>query len=502
MSDQTDTTRDVPEPRSVGAPVEVGMEGAVERALRVGLDQFELSDEDRALLESGAVDADGNRLEGPQPVVAVVGRPNVGKSTLVNRILGRREAVVEDVPGVTRDRVAYEAEWAGRRFTLVDTGGWEVDATGIHLRVAEQAEIAVDLADVVMLVVDAVVGATDTDEGVVRLLRRSGKPVVLVANKVDDQRFESDATALWNLGLGQPWPVSALHGRGSGDVLDAVLAVLPDVSAAGTAYQAGGPRRVALLGRPNVGKSSLLNQLAGSERVVVDSVAGTTRDPVDELIDLGGKTWRFVDTAGIRRRVHQTRGADFYASLRTQTALEKAEVAVVLIDAEEPIAEQDVRVIQQVIDSGRALVVAYNKWDTLDEERRYYLEREIERDLVQIPWAPRVNISALTGRHMDRLVPALETALASWDFRVPTGRLNAFLGEIVAAHPHPVRGGKQPRILFATQAATRPPRFVVFASGFIEAGYRRFLERRLREEFGFEGTPIEVSVRVREKRRK
>jgi GTP-binding protein len=347
-----------------------------------------------------------------------------------------------------------------------------------------------------------VIGSTDTDEAVVRLLRRSGKPVVLVANKVDDQRFESDATALWNLGLGQPWPVSALHGRGSGDLLDAILEVLPSVSAVGGAYQRGGPRRVALLGRPNVGKSSLLNKLAGAERVVVDPVAGTTRDPVDELVELGGRTWRFVDTAGIRRRVHQARGADFYASLRTQTALDKAEVAVVLIDAEEPIAEQDIRVLQQVVDSGRALVIAYNKWDLLDEERRYYLEREIERELVQIQWAPRVNLSARTGRHVDRLVPALELALDSWETRIPTARLNAFLGEIVAGHPHPVRGGKQPRILFATQAATQPPRFVVFASGFLEAGYRRFLERRLREEFGFEGTPIEVSVRVREKRRR
>jgi len=490
------STPDVDDPADADNANDPGME----RVLRAGLEDFDLSDEDRALLAGAAHGGLPGLAEGPQPVVAVVGRPNVGKSTLVNRILGRREAVVEDVPGVTRDRVAYEAEWSGRRFTLVDTGGWEVGKEGIHLRVAEQAEVAVDLADVVLFVVDATVGATDTDEGVVRLLRRSGKPVVLVANKVDDQRFEADATALWNLGLGQPWPVSALHGRGSGDVLDAVLEVLPDVSAVGGAYARGGPRRVALVGRPNVGKSSLLNQLAGAERVVVDAVAGTTRDPVDELIELGGKTWRFVDTAGIRRRVHQTRGADFYASLRTQTALEKAEVAVVLIDAGEPIAEQDIRVIQQVIDSGRALVVGYNKWDTLDEERRYYLEREIERELVQIPWAPRVNLSARTGRHTDRLVPALEQALASWELRVPTGRLNAFFGEIVAGHPHPVRGGKQPRILFATQAATQPPRFVVFASGFIEAGYRRFLERRLREEFGFEGTPIEVSVRVREKR--
>ena len=487
-------------PAPADEDTEGGDGGSMETALRAGLAEFDLSEEDLALVERGELDLDDLVEQETRPVVAIVGRPNVGKSSLVNRILGRREAVVEDVPGVTRDRVAYDAEWSGRRFTVVDTGGWEVDATGIQLRVAEQAEVAVELADVVIFVVDATVGATDTDEQVVRLLRRSGRPVVLAANKVDNQAQEAEAAMLWSLGLGQPWPVSALHGRGSGDVLDAVLDVLPERSAVAGAYPRGGPRRVALLGRPNVGKSSLLNKLAGSERVVVDDVAGTTRDPVDELIELGGKTWRFVDTAGIRRRVHQARGADFYASLRTQAALEKAEVAVVLIDVSEPIAEQDIRVVQQVVDAGRALVVAYNKWDALDEERQYYLEREIERELVQITWAPRVNISAITGRAVHKLVPALETALGSWDRRIPTGRLNAVLGEVVAGHPHPVRSGKQPRILFATQAATRPPKFVIFASGFIEAGYRRFLERRLREEFGFEGSPIEISVRVRERR--
>ncbi|RYG78824.1 ribosome biogenesis GTPase Der [Yimella sp. RIT 621] len=482
-------------------PPTVTDEENVERALRAGLEDFDLSEEDRALLERQGADLDEESEESTRPVVAIIGRPNVGKSTLVNRIIGRREAVVEDVPGVTRDRVAYDGEWSGRRFTLVDTGGWEIDAQGIHLRVAEQAEVAIDLADAVLFVVDATVGATDADEAVVKLLRKSGKPVILIANKVDDQRSEADAAMLWSLGLGQPWPVSALHGRGTGDALDALLDVLPDKSTVSGAYQRGGPRRVALVGRPNVGKSSLLNKLAREDRVVVDNVAGTTRDPVDEYIELAGKTWRFVDTAGIRRRVHQTRGADFYASLRTQTAIEKAEVAVVLIDAEESIAEQDIRVVQQVIDAGRSLVVAFNKWDLLDEERRYYLEREIERELVQMTWAPRVNISAVTGRNVEKLVPAIETALESWDTRIPTGRLNAFIGEIVAGHPHPVRGGKQPRILFATQASTRPPRFVIFASGFIEAGYRRFLERRIREEFGFEGTPIEMSMRVREKRK-
>ena len=280
------------------------------------------------------------------------------------------------------------------------------------------------------------------------------------------------------------------------------MAVLPQVSGGGGIVPEGGPRRVALVGRPNVGKSSLLNKVVGSERVVVDPVAGTTRDPVDEFVELAGKTWVFVDTAGIRRRVHQTSGADFYASLRTQAAIEKAEVAVVLVDASEPLTEQDTRVISQVIEAGRALVIAYNKWDLMDEDRRPYLEREIEQDLVQVQWAPRVNISAKSGRHMDRLVPAIERSLESWDMRISTGRLNAFLGELAAAHPHPLRGGKQPRILFATQADTRPPRFVIFASGFLEAGYRRFIERRLRETFGFEGSPISISVRVREKRKR
>jgi GTPase len=436
---------------------------------------------------------------GPLPVVAVVGRPNVGKSTLVNRILGRREAVVEDVPGVTRDRVAYETAWAGRAFTILDTGGWDPAGEGMAARITAQAEVAVAAADVVIFVVDSVVGATDADEAVVRVLRRSGKPVVLVANKVDGPSGEADAAALWNLGLGEPHAVSALHGRGSGDMLDAVLEALPDAPEE-TFEDEEGPRRVALLGKPNVGKSSLLNKLAGEDRVVVDSVAGTTVDPVDEIVTLGEREWRFIDTAGIRRRVREASGAEYFASLRTATALERAEVAVVLVDASEPLAEQDLRIISMVEESGRALVLAYNKWDLLDEERREMLEREIDRQLVRVTWAPRVNVSALTGWHVDRLVRAMDTALEGWSTRVPTGRLNSFLGELVAAHPHPVRGGKQPRILFATQADIKPPRFVLFTSGFLEASYRRFIERRLREEFGFAGTPIELSMRVRERR--
>ena len=433
-------------------------------------------------------------------MLAVVGRPNVGKSTLVNRILGSRQAVVQDVPGVTRDRVAYDANWRGRTFTVVDTGGWEARAQGLSAQVAEQAKIAVDMADAVLFVVDARVGATDEDEAVANVLRRSGKPVVLAANKVDDARSEADATSLWSLGLGEPVMISAMHGRGAGDLLDLVLEALPE--APPERDQEGGPRRVALIGKPNVGKSSLLNKLAGEQRAVVDPVAGTTRDPVDELIELGGTTWRFVDTAGIRRRFRDSQGADYYATLRTAGALDRAEVAVVLVDAGEPLTEQDLRIITMVIEAGRALVIAFNKWDLTDEERRHYLGREIERQLNHARWAPRVNISAATGRHVDRLVPAIEEALASWEQRVSTGQLNQFLNQVVAATPPPMRGGRQPRILFATQAGTRPPHFVLFTTGFLEETYRRFIERRLREEFGFEGTPIKVTMRVREKRGK
>jgi GTP-binding protein len=436
---------------------------------------------------------------GPVPIVAVVGRPNVGKSTLVNRIIGRRQAVVEDVPGVTRDRVAYDALWSGRRFTVVDTGGWEPDAKDRAAAIAAQAEIAVATADVVLFVVDAMVGATDVDEAAVKMLRRSAKPVLLVANKADNANIENEAVSLWGLGLGEPHPVSALHGRGSGDLLDEVLAALPEAPLF-DAPRPAGPRRVALVGRPNVGKSSLLNRLAREERSVVDAVAGTTVDPVDSLVDIGGETWLLVDTAGLRRRVANASGTEYFASLRTKAAIDAAEVAIVLLDASEPISEQDQRILSMVTESGRALVLAFNKWDLVDEDRRYYLDKEIDRELRRIPWAIKVNVSAKTGRAMDKLAPALHTALANWEKRVPTGQLNQWLTALVQATPHPIRGGRAPKVLFATQAGTSPPKFVLFTSGPLDAGYIRFVERRLREEFNFEGSPVVVTVRPRKQR--
>ena len=483
---------------------EIDEEEALQRAqsLRSGLEAYELEDEDRALLEAFEEDDAAPALVQPAPVLAVVGRPNVGKSTLVNRILGRREAVVEDVPGVTRDRVRYSAEWGGQPITLVDTGGWDIDARGMSSAIAGQAEIAVDQADAVLLVVDVTTGVTSTDEHVVRMLRRAGKPVILAANKVDDERGEIQAAELWALGLGEPHTVSAMHGRGVADLLDVIVEVLPEHSEVDAAEEPGGPRRIALVGRPNVGKSSLLNHLAREDRVIVDNVAGTTRDPVDQLVELGGRQWRFVDTAGIKKRARQASGAEYYASLRTQTALERAEVALVLLEASEPLSEQDIRIIRSATEAGRALVLAFNKWDLLDEERRHWLEREIEKDLAHVSWAPRVNISAKTGRHAEKLVPALERALEGWDRRIPTSRLNAFLGELVAANPHPVRGGKQPRILFGTQVSHRPPHIVLFTTGFLDPGYRRFILRRLRETFDFTGTPIQLGMRIREKRKR
>ena len=430
------------------------------------------------------------------PIVAILGRPNVGKSTLINRFLGRREAIVEDTPGVTRDRVQYECEWNGRRFIIMDTGGWESKPDGISVQVSAGAELAMKEADVLAFVVDAHVGALDEDDILVQELRKAKKPTILVANKVDGDSDESDAHALWNLGLGQPCFVSALHGRGSGDLLDLIVRELPEV---GGAQSQDGYRRIALIGRPNVGKSSLLNALAGEALSIVDDVAGTTRDPVDSLIDFGGSIWRFVDTAGLKKRANQASGTDYYATLRTQAALERCECAVVVLDASQPISEQDLRVITMVEEAGKALVLVMNKWDLVDEDRRDQLDREIDRHLDQVEWAQRVNVAAKTGWHRDRLAPAIRTALDSWERRVPTSKLNSFLGALIGATPPPVRGGKQPKIYYATQAGISPPKFVVFSSGWIEASYRRFIERRLREEFGFPGTPVQVAIRVKER---
>lgn len=472
-------------------------------ALRAGLSDYALEEEDAALLGEDLPE-EPQAAAAPRPappVVAVIGRPNVGKSTLVNRIIGSRQAVVEDVPGVTRDRVSYQGEWSGRTFTLVDTGGWSAKTAGLDRAVADQSEAAIQESDAVLFVVDASVGLSAEDERLVPLLRRSGKPVVIAANKVDDGHREAELAELWGLGLGEPHPVSGLHGRGSGDLLDALLAVLPAHSQVAS-LQPGGPRRVAIIGRPNVGKSSLLNKAIGRDRAVVSDTAGTTRDPIDEVVEIAGTSWRFVDTAGIRRRSNLQQGSDYYATLRTENALDRCEVAVVVFDVTDEITDQDVKVVEMALEAGRAIVLAFNKWDLIDDEARARLEDGIAMRLAHVAWAPRVNLSAKTGRHLEKLVPALQAALAGWDTRISTGKLNAFVRELSQEHPHPLRGGKQPRVLFATQASSQPPTFVLFTSGFMDAGYRRYMVRRLREIYGFVGTPIRLGMRVRERRRR
>lgn len=432
--------------------------------------------------------------------VAIVGRPNVGKSTLVNRFLGRREAVVEDFPGVTRDRISYIADWGGQRFWVQDTGGWDPNVKGIHGAIARQAETAMETADVIVMVVDTKVGITETNAVMARKLHGASVPVILVANKFDSDMQYADMADFYALGLGDPWPVSAQHGRGGADVLDEILRSFPDQPRQPSITE--GPRRVALVGKPNVGKSSLLNKIAGEERSVVDDVAGTTVDPVDSLVQLDGHLWKFIDTAGLRKKVKNAQGHEYYASLRTRGVIDAAEVCLFMIDSSEPVSEQDQRVLSMILDAGKALVLVFNKWDLMTEDRRWELERDIEQQLAHIPWVRRVNISAKTGRALQKLEPYMEEALENWDKRITTGQLNTWLRATMAQNPPPMKGGRIPRVLFATQASTQPPVIVLFTTGFLDAGYRRYLERKFREAFGFEGTPVRIAVRVRERRQK
>ena len=424
----------------------------------------------------------------------------MGKSTLVNRFLGRREAVVEDFPGVTRDRISYIADWGGQRFWVQDTGGWDPNVKGIHGAIARQAETAMETADVIVMVVDTKVGITETDAVMARKLHGASVPVILVANKFDSDMQYADMAEFYALGLGDPWPVSAQHGRGGADVLDEILRSFPDQPRQPSITE--GPRRVALVGKPNVGKSSLLNKIAGEERSVVDDVAGTTVDPVDSLVQLDGHLWKFIDTAGLRKKVKNAQGHEYYASLRTRGVIDAAEVCLFMIDSSEPVSEQDQRVLSMILDAGKALVLVFNKWDLMTEDRRWELERDIEQQLAHIPWVRRVNISAKTGRALQKLEPYMEEALENWDKRITTGQLNTWLRATMAQNPPPMKGGRIPRVLFATQASTQPPVIVLFTTGFLDAGYRRYLERKFREAFGFEGTPVRIAVRVRERRQK
>ncbi len=459
------------------------------------------------------------------PTVAVVGRPNVGKSTLVNRLVGRRDAIVEAKPGVTRDRTSHVAEWDRYRLALVDTGGWTPGwargrnlaqrGSGPHGRRADDApdpladaisasaEEATHTADLVLLVVDATVGITEEDAAAADWLRAAGLPVLLVANKADGlgkpNQPHAELAALYALGLGEPVAVSALHGRGSGDLLDVIVERL----GAGGAFERTQPPAdevagVALIGRPNVGKSSLFNRLLGEQRTIVDARPGTTRDSVDTIVELDdGRAYRFVDTAGLRRKLRKGEPTEYYSSVRTVQALHAASVALLVVDASQEVGEQEQKLARQILDAGRALVVVLNKWDLVDEDRRGWIERELDRLLHFVGWAPLVRTSATTGRGIDRLLPSVDAVLAQWTQRVPTARLNEWLSDATAATAPPLHDGRAVRLRYATQVAVGPPTFRIFTTGELSPGYLRYLERRLRETFGFMGSPVNLGVRLR-----
>ena len=435
-----------------------------------------------------------------RPRVSLIGRPNVGKSTLINRIIGRREAVVQDIPGVTKDRVYYDAQWDGKEFILIDTGGWTQDSSEMMNQISTQVQKAIDESDLILFVLDFQVGMTQEDQDVIKLIRKTKTPVLLVANKVDGAEAENQIGELWSLGLGEPIPVSALHGRGAGELLEKIKNNLPEESKFKDTKK--GPVKVAIIGKPNVGKSSLLNKLSKSNRSIVSEISGTTVDPVDEIINLNGQEWHFIDTAGIRKRFKESSGFEYYATLRTSATLERSEIILLVIESDQIIADQDRRLISQIIDSGKALVLVFNKWDLIDEERHNELEREIETNLRNVSWAPRVNLSAKTGWHIDKISKALNVAYQGWTTRISTGKLNQFVKEFVAANPHPLRGGKQSKILFATQIADRPPTFALFTTGALDLTYQRHLERKLRQQYGFDGSPIHIKVKIRQRKRK
>lgn len=433
------------------------------------------------------------------PVVAVVGRPNVGKSTLVNRIIGSRTAVVEEMPGVTRDRRQFDADWAGRRFILVDTGGWELKPeSGIDASIREQAEAALSGADVVVFVVDATTELSDDDTGVISTLRSTGVPVLLVANKVDNPAAEADLGRLWSLGLGEPQPVSAYHGRGVGEVLDRVVELLPEGD---VDPEESDIPRLAIVGRPNVGKSTLLNRLLGEQRVIVSDVPGTTRDPIDAPVRIDDQDYVIVDTAGIRRRPQITEDADFYAVIRAREAMKSADLAILMVDAMDGVTHQDQRIASEIVEAGAGLVIVLNKWDAIDEEQREWTERSLPERFSFVSWAPVLRISATTGSRVHRLGGAIETVLESRYQRVPTGQLNRSIREWTAAHLPPTRKGRRPKLHYAVQAGVAPPTFVLFHSGGdLGDDYLRFLENRIRGEYDFTGNPIHIVTRKRQRK--
>jgi GTP-binding protein len=437
-------------------------------------------------------------MNGQAPLVAVVGRPNVGKSTLVNRFVGGRETIVEQQPGVTRDRKELVADWAGRRFRVVDTGGWLAGGATLDRQVSRQAERAFAEADVILLVVDATVGVVEEDARVAARLRRAGPPVIVAVNKVDDASRESDAWAFTKLGMGDPHPVSALHGRGSGDLLDAVVAALPPATETASELETGaGPFSVAIVGRPNVGKSTLFNRLVGDERTVVHDEPGTTRDSIDTIVETEDGPLRFVDTAGMRRRSRVDEPTEYYSLVRALDAVDRVDAALVVVDASEGVTHQDQRLAERVDAAGTAAVIVLNKWDLLDAEQRKDVMEQVGDRLAFLSYAPVLKVSALTGRNLRHVLPALREAEAAYHRRVPTAALNRVVTDAQQRHPPPAVRRHRPRVLYATQGASDPPTFTLFATHELPPTYLRYLERRIREAFDFGPTPLKLRVRLR-----
>jgi GTP-binding protein len=435
------------------------------------------------------------------PRVAIVGRQNVGKSTLLNRLLGAREAIADELPGVTRDRVEAEVEWGGRPFVAVDTGGFVHRPRGIDALVIAQADRALGVADLILLVVDASVGIQEEDAVLARRLQRSSVPVLVVANKVDSPSRDPEVADLYRLGLGEPLPVSALHGRGAGDLLDRVVELLPDAHAEVEVDGRGQPEAepvFCIVGRPNVGKSSLFNRLVGEDRAVVYEEAGTTRDSIDALVEAEGGRVRFVDTAGLRRP-SRAEGVDYYGYVRTVRAIERAHVATLVIAADEGVTTEDRRNAARVEQAGRGLIVVANKWDLVERGERAERFMEVREAVSVFPQVPVLRTSALTGAGVHRLLPELLRVHGEWRRRVPTSEVNRVLQRAQGEHPPPRAAG---RLLYGTQVASGPPRFVVFSGGPVPPNYARFLENRLRAELGFEGAPIRISFRRRRRKRR
>jgi GTP-binding protein len=463
------------------------------------------------------------------PLVAIVGRPNVGKSTLFNRVLRQRKAIVESLPGVTRDRLYATAAWAGRSFAVVDTGGLDWDGeTRLQTLTTKQAEVAIAEADVIVFVVDTTVGITPGDEAVAEVLRRSRKPLLIAANKVDDLRQEAQATDFYRLGLpAEVIPVSAFHGTGAGDLLDAIVANFPaeaETSGAEKAETAGagkaddaragpldepggekaapsGPIRVAVVGRPNVGKSSLVNAFLGEERVIVADEPGTTRDAIDVPFRRDGTDYVLVDTAGLRKKARVKESVERYSIIRTLRAVSRSDVVLLLVNANQPLTEQDKRVAGHATEAGRALVLVVNKWDLVPKDDKTYLtyEAELRRELHFADWAPIVFASAKTGHNLGRLLETVAKVTRSYRRRVPTPEVNRVFRDAVGMNPPPAEGRRRLRLSYITQAAASPPTFVFFVNTpeLVTPSYRRYLEGRARQAWDFEGTPLRLSFRAK-----